>query len=156
MQKLNIKLTPLTPLIRSVLFKQMVTIISIVTFFSIIDFWFIQPGRYWMGGACAICVYLFRFGQWIPFAIGVLTPLLPKSWRLTSLFEYWYLLVVFEYVFIVIYSGVYAEKFLRGIAWTGPQSEAAFVSAFWVFWLTCGIAIGFLIKSWRSTWLYSK
>ncbi|MDD2686188.1 MAG: hypothetical protein PHY62_08535 [Gallionella sp.] len=136
--------------LRFVPYKEMVTIVCVVVFLSVIDFLFIQPGRYWRGGACAICVYLFRFGQWIPLVIGVLTPLLPKSWRLAPLFEYWYLLVVFEYVFIVIYSGVYAEKFLRGLAWTGPQSEAGFVSAFWVFWLTCGIAIGFLIKYWRS------
>ena len=138
-------------LIRYIPYKQIVTIVCVVVFLSVIDFLFIQPGRYWRGGACAICVYLFRFGDWIPLAIGVLTPLFPKSWRLAPLFEYWYLLVVFEYVFIVIYSGVYAEKFLRGIAWSGPQSEAAFVSAFWVFWLTCGIAIGFLIKYWRSS-----
>jgi thiamine transporter ThiT len=136
--------------LRFVPYKQIVTIVCVVVFLSVIDFLFIQPGRYWRGGACAICVYLFRAGQWIPLAIGVLTPLLPKSCHLSPGF------VVFEYVFAVIYSGVYAEKFLHGIAWTGPQSDAAFVSAFWVFWLTCGIAIGSLIKYWRTACLYSK
>jgi hypothetical protein len=136
--------------LRFVPYKQIVTIVCVVVFLSVIDFLFIQPGQYWRGGACAICVELFRTGEWIPLAIGVLTPLFPKSWHLSPAF------VVFEYLFFFIYAAVYAESFLYGIAWVGQQGEGAFVAFFWVFWLTCGIAIGSLIKYWRTACPYSK
>ncbi|MDD2686189.1 MAG: hypothetical protein PHY62_08540 [Gallionella sp.] len=140
------------PWIRYLPYKQMATIICVVTVLSVIDFLFIQPEKYWRNDECDVCSFLIRTGEWVPFLVGALTSQLPKSWRSVPLFEYGYVMVVFEYIFIVVFSIWYADEFLRGIAWSGSQSEAGFVAALWGFWLTCGLLIGVVIKSWRSIW----
>jgi hypothetical protein len=123
----------------------MAALIPAFLFFSAIDLYFIQPGKYWLGGDCLVCGLLFRVGQWIPFSVGLFTALLLTSRGVIS-FGQIYAVVIFEFIFEVAFSLGYASQYLYGIAWVGDISEAAYVAAFWVFWNTVGLVLGYLSK----------